>query len=46
MASTFTTREKLASGLFKLFGPTTTEDVFLQFVPGKVIKVILNPIIK
>mgnify|MGYP003134023162 CR=1 FL=1 len=43
MASTFTTREKLASGLFKLFGPTTTEDVFLQFVPGKVIKVILNP---
>ena len=42
MASTFTTRQKATTGIGKLFGGSTTEEVYLQFVPGVVLDVVVN----
>ena len=42
MASTFTTRQKATTGIGKLFGESTTEEVYLQFVPGVVLDVVVN----
>ena len=36
MGSTFVTKQKSAKGFEKIFGSTTSEEVFLQFVPGMV----------
>ena len=42
MASTFTTRQKAQTGIGKLFGGSTTEEIYLQFVPGIVLDVVVN----
>ena len=42
MASTFTTRQKATTGIGKLFCGTTTEEIYLQFVPGIVLDVVVN----
>tara|TARA_R110002074_G_scaffold284548_4_gene456298 strand:- start:7960 stop:9186 length:1227 start_codon:yes stop_codon:yes gene_type:complete len=42
MASTFTTRQKVTTGIGKLFGGSSTEEVYLQFVPGIVLDVVVN----
>ena len=42
MASTFTTRQKVQTGVGKLFGAPTTEEIYLQFVPGIVLDVVVN----
>ena len=42
MASTFTTRQKATTGIGKLFGGSTTEEIYLQFVPGVVLDVVVN----
>jgi len=42
MASTFTTRQKATTGIGKLFGGSSTEEIYLQFVPGIVLDVVVN----
>jgi hypothetical protein len=42
MASTFTTIQKATRGIGKLFGGSPNEEVYLQFVPGIVLDVVVN----
>tara|TARA_Y100000310_G_scaffold340042_1_gene434569 strand:- start:93 stop:1379 length:1287 start_codon:yes stop_codon:yes gene_type:complete len=42
MGSTFVTKQKSTKGFEKIFGSTTSEEVFLQFVPGIVGQVITS----
>ena len=44
MSSTFTTRQKATQGIGKLFGGSTTEEIYLQFVPGIVLDVVVKDI--
>jgi hypothetical protein len=42
MGSTFTTMQKATKGIGKLFGGSPNEEIYLQFVPGIVLDVVVN----
>ncbi|MBC8428019.1 MAG: hypothetical protein H8D94_00960 [Candidatus Pelagibacter sp.] len=42
MGSTFTTKRNATTGIGKLFGNTSNEEIYLQFVPGIVLDVVVN----